>query len=58
MVFLNLNLSYDEPTTRSLEMSILLGSLVTEVTVVGIICGVFLTLFIVAGIRQMLKNPE
>lgn len=36
----------------------LLGNLVTEVTVVGIVCGVFLTLFIVAGIRQMLKNPD
>ncbi len=36
----------------------LLGNLVTEVTVVGIVTIVFLTLFIVAGIRQMLKDPD
>ncbi|NGX57734.1 MAG: hypothetical protein K940chlam3_00628 [Chlamydiae bacterium] len=34
----------------------ILGNLITEVTVVGIVCGVFLVLFIVAGIRQMLKD--
>jgi len=39
-------------------MHFLLGSLVTEVTMVGIVCGVFLILFIVAGIRQMLKHPD
>lgn len=36
----------------------LLGTLVTEVTVVGIVCGVFLALFVVAGIRQMLKDND
>jgi hypothetical protein len=33
-------------------------SLFIEAGVVGIICLIFLTLFVVAGIRQMIKNRE
>ncbi len=35
-----------------------LASLVLEVTVVGIVCTVFLVLFVVAGVRQALKRGE
>ena len=34
------------------------ASLFMEATVVGIVCIVFLLLFIVAGIRQILKDRE
>lgn len=34
------------------------GGLFVEVTVVGIVCAIFLILFVVAGIRQTLKNNE
>ncbi len=36
----------------------LLASLLQEITVVGIVCAVFLVLFVVAGVRQMLKEKE
>jgi hypothetical protein len=36
----------------------ILASLLTEVAVVGVVCGVFLILFVVAGIRQMLKDND
>jgi O-antigen ligase len=36
----------------------MLLSLFIEAGVVGIICLLFLALFIVAGIRQMLKNED
>ncbi len=35
-----------------------LGSLYVEAAVVGIICAIFLILFVVAGIRQILKDRE
>lgn len=35
-----------------------LAALFVEVTVVGIVCFVFLVLFVVAGVRQILKNKE
>ncbi len=34
------------------------GALFVEVTVVGIVCFVFLALFIIAGIRQMIQNKD
>jgi hypothetical protein len=34
------------------------GSVQTEALMVGLVCGVFLILFIVAGIRQKLKDPD
>lgn len=37
-------------------MSIYLGSLFVEAAVIGIICIIFLLLFIVAGIRQIIKD--
>ncbi len=37
---------------------IFLATVETEATVVGIVCLVFLVLFIVSGIRQILKNRE
>lgn len=36
----------------------IIGSLTQEVLVVGIVCIVFLVLFVVAGIRQMLKEKD
>lgn len=39
-------------------MIALLGSLFIEAAVVGIICFVFLILFIVAGIRQIIKEQD
>lgn len=38
--------------------TILAASLFTEAAVVGIVCAVFLILFVVAGIRQILKNKD
>lgn len=38
------------------ERDVMLASLFTETTVVGIICIFFLILFVVAGIRQILKD--
>lgn len=35
-----------------------LASLFVEAAVVGIVCFVFLILFVVAGIRQIIKNKE
>ncbi len=39
-------------------MTHILGSLFIEATAVGIVCIVFLILFVVAGIRQILKDRE
>lgn len=39
-------------------MSYVLGSLFVEASVVGIVCAVFLVLFVVAGIRQIIKDRE
>jgi len=39
-------------------MHILLGSLFVEAAVVGAVCLVFLILFVVAGIRQILKDRD
>lgn len=39
-------------------MGIILADLFVEAAVVGIVCIVFLILFIVAGIRQIFKNKE
>lgn len=36
----------------------LLGNLHLEAAVVGAVCGVFLILFVVAGIRQILKDKD
>lgn len=36
----------------------MLLSLFVEAGVVGIICLIFLILFVVAGVRQMIKNRE
>jgi hypothetical protein len=35
-----------------------LANLFVEAAVVGIVCLVFLALFVVAGIRQIIKNKE
>lgn len=37
---------------------IILGDLFVEAAVVGIVCAVFLVLFVVAGIKQILGNRE
>lgn len=37
---------------------VILADLFVETVVVGIVCIVFLILFVVAGIRQILKDPE
>lgn len=37
-------------------MSSYLGSLFVEAAVIGIICIIFLLLFVVAGIRQIIKD--
>ena len=34
------------------------GSVQTEALMVGIVCSVFLVLFVVAGIRQKMKEPD
>jgi hypothetical protein len=39
-------------------MAILLADLFTEASVVGIVCIVFLLLFVVAGIKQILSDEE
>lgn len=39
-------------------MAVMLASLFAEATVVGIVCIVFLILFIVAGVRQILKEDR
>lgn len=39
-------------------MSTILANLFQEAAVVGIVCIVFLILFVVAGIRQILKDNE
>jgi hypothetical protein len=36
----------------------LLASLYTEATVVAIVCIIFLALFVVAGVREILKNKQ
>lgn len=36
----------------------MLLSLFVEAGVVGIVCVIFLVLFVVAGVRQMIKNKE
>jgi len=38
--------------------TLIAGSLFEEATVVGIVCIVFLMLFVVAGVRQILKDKE
>ena len=35
-----------------------LANIELEATVVGIVCAVFLSLFVVAGIRQIMKDRE
>lgn len=37
---------------------LILGNLFIEAAVVGIICFVFLILFVVAGIRQIIKDQQ
>lgn len=37
---------------------VILGDLFIEAAVVGIVCAVFLILFVVAGIKQILDNRE
>jgi len=39
-------------------MSIFLGDLFIEAAVVGVVCVIFLVLFIVAGVRQRWKGGE
>lgn len=39
-------------------ISFTLASLFVEAAVVGAVCSVFLILFVVAGIRQILKNKR
>lgn len=39
-------------------MRIFIGNLFIEATVVAIVCLVFLALFIVSGIRQIIKNKN
>lgn len=39
-------------------MMLILGELQVEAAVVGIVCLVFLILFVVAGIRQIMRNKE
>lgn len=39
-------------------MIAVLGNLYMEAAVVGVVCAVFLILFIVAGVRQILKNRD
>ncbi len=37
---------------------LILANLFVEAAVVGVVCAVFLILFVVAGIRQILKDKE
>ena len=39
-------------------MTIILGNLFVEAAVVGVVCVVFLILFVVAGIKQILKDED
>jgi len=39
-------------------MTILIADLFVEAAVVGIVCIVFLLLFVVAGIRQIMKDRD
>lgn len=39
-------------------MSLFLADLHTEAAVVGLVCAIFLILFVVAGIRQILKDRD
>ncbi len=39
-------------------MSPILANLQLEATVVGIVCAVFLVLFVVAGVRQKLRERD
>lgn len=39
-------------------MNLIIAGLFLEVAVVGIVCFIFLALFIVAGIRQKLKDDD
>jgi hypothetical protein len=39
-------------------MNFYLADLFTEASVVGIVCIVFLILFVVAGIKQILNDPD
>lgn len=39
-------------------MTAILADLFMEATVVGIVCIVFLLLFVVAGIKQIFKNKD
>lgn len=36
----------------------MLGNLFVEAAVVGVVCAIFLVLFIVSGVREYLKNRE
>ncbi|MFA6915184.1 MAG: hypothetical protein WC222_02200 [Parachlamydiales bacterium] len=44
--------------TSFIPASFVAASLEFEAAVVGVICAVFLVLFVVAGIRQILKDRE
>lgn len=39
-------------------MIVCLGNLFVEATVVGIVCIIFLLLFVVAGIKQLLNDKD
>lgn len=39
-------------------MTAILADLFTEAAVVGIVCGVFLILFVVAGIKQIISDRD
>lgn len=39
-------------------MNYLIANLFVEAAVVGVVCLVFLILFVVAGVRQILKDKE
>lgn len=47
---------YDKSLSRRSLMMLL--SLFIEAAVVGVVCIVFLILFVVAGIRQIIKNKD
>lgn len=39
-------------------MKLFLATLFVEAAVIGIVCAVFLILFVVAGVRQILKDRD
>lgn len=50
--------SYKMKINKGLMMTPLLADLFIEASVVGIVCIVFLILFVVAGIKQILSERE